>query len=109
MRKNQTFDDRVDVLCPLKGIEFTGDGFRMLCGPIVYLMLGKGETPLYIGMSRNGLSRTCDPKHGACEARSKCTSVLVYPCKDAKHAMQLEMFLIRKFNPEYNIQNKRVA
>lgn len=106
MKPALNYDEKLDMLCPSQGIEFKGDVFRSLCGPLVYVLLGDEDLPLYIGMSSNGLSRPCDPRHGALKARSICTSVLIYACKSVYQATALERFLIRKLNPQYNIQNK---
>jgi hypothetical protein len=104
MRTPKTFDEKVDELCPAQGVEFTGDGFRSLCGPIVYLLLWTDDKVLYVGRSINGLYRTCCPDHRALEARNICTKVLIYPCKDAEQSIRLELLLIRNLNPTYNIK-----
>lgn len=89
-------------IIPNTGQRFTGADFRMLTKPCVYIFLQDGS-PLYIGMSRNGIGRPAQPGHAqADKARAECDEVLIYPCNNVRDAMYLEDLLICKTQPKYN-------
>lgn len=100
------FDKKLARLVPDFGYEFTGDAFRDLCRPLVYLFLGRNDEPLYVGMTGTGIGRPANLRHHVSNARNHCYRVLIYPCKDVKAALKLELFLIRRLRPEYNIKNQ---
>ena len=90
------------------GHRFTGDAFRELCGPMVYLFSKNGKA-LYVGMSGNGLSRAACRRHAQADrARMECDEVMTWSCKDKASAKRLEEYLIHKLRPIFN-QNKRTT
>lgn len=85
------------------GQSFKGDDFRMLCKPCVYMFMKNG-LPIYVGMSRNGISRPASRAHAQAEhARSECDEVKIYPCVSEDAARNLEEMLIAKTQPPHNV------
>ena len=100
--ENKYFDHIAQSCVAAQGISFTGDDFRSLCWPCVYVLL-KGDTALYVGMSRNGMSRITAGLHKqADEARRKCDKVLIYPTVSVDAASRLERVLITGLRPQMN-------
>ena len=83
------------------GLRFSGDVFRKLCQPCVYVVLCD-NAPLYIVMSRNGISRPARPDHHQVKAFNECDEVLIYPVETAQDAKRVERALIQYFQPQYN-------
>ena len=83
------------------GAEFTGDAFRLFCGPIVYLFLRDGK-PLYIGMSSAGLSRPGGRVHHKAAARDQADQVKTWSCRTVRDARKLEAILIHQLKPSMN-------
>jgi excinuclease UvrABC nuclease subunit len=86
---------------PESGQRFNGEDFRMLLKPCVYLFMKDGS-PLYIGMSKNGIARPAGANHRQFAAREECDEVLIYPCNSERDAKYLEELLICKTKPKYN-------
>lgn len=87
---------------PNSGNQFTGDDFRLLCRPCVYLFMLNG-LPLYIGMSGIGIVRSAARNHHHADlARKECDQVLIYPCLSVDAAYSLEKLLIHVLSPKYN-------
>lgn len=85
------------------GQSFSGDDFRMLCRPCVYMFMKDG-LPLYIGMSSHGIQRVAQKAHRqAMLSRAECDEVKVHPCISVDAARQLETYLIRRMRPKYNV------
>jgi hypothetical protein len=99
----QSIEDVVrSLVCSTEGQSFKGDDFRMLCRPCVYLFL-KDALVLYVGMSRNGISRPAERGHRqAMLARAECDEVRIFPCLTIFAAQQLEGLLISGLQPKYN-------
>ena len=85
------------------GARFTGEDFRSLCKPTVYMFLRNGE-PLYVGYSRQGLGRALNTHKQADKARQECDEVLTWPCRDVISAQQVERILIAHCRPVYNVR-----
>ena len=83
------------------GVVISASAFRRLDSPLVYVFL-RDSLPLYVGMSKYGISRPKSKRHGASGARDQSDEVRLYFCRDAKHAHVLEAYLISKFQPPYN-------
>jgi hypothetical protein len=84
------------------GAEFTGETFRQLCGPGVYMFM-LGDLPLYVGMGGDLLQRCAQKAHRhAKTARAECNRVLIWPCQSEEKAKLLEELLICKLKPKYN-------
>jgi hypothetical protein len=95
---------------PNGGCEFTGDVFRMLSGPVVYLFLCD-RVPMYVGMSAHGLSRVNHFDRAGRkrdDAQARCDKVQVWPCRSAKCAKQLEAILIDQLKPQCNATGKSI-
>ena len=88
------------LIIPNSGQSFTGDDFRMLLKPIVYMFM-KAGLPLYVGMSRRGITRPSGAHHVA-KAREECDEVKIFPCINEGAAYRLEQILISRTNPLYN-------
>lgn len=83
------------------GTCLSGDVFEKMAGPLVYAF-SLDCMPIYVGLSRNGISRPCSPKHHASYARSIADEVRLYFCKTPAAAHALEAFLVSKWQPLYN-------
>lgn len=83
------------------GAEFTGDAFRLFCGPIVYLFMREGK-PLYIGMSSSGLARPGGRVHHKSLARDQADQVKTWSCRTTRDARKLESILIDQLRPPMN-------
>ena len=106
MGSKETFDG---LIVPNGGSRFSGDDFRLMGGPIVYCFL-RQNTPLYVGMSKAGLSRPGARVHKQAEtARRECDEVLIFPVRNAADASKLERLLISVFRPEYNRQRPHLS
>lgn len=88
------------------GLEFTGEVFRSVRRPGVYLFL-LGKQALYIGVSKGVMSRAAYTRHKqAQQAASECDRVLIYPCEDMDAALRLESMLILALKPKYNVNKQ---
>lgn len=84
------------------GHRFTGEDFRSLLNPCVYLFMLNG-LPLYIGVSKHGITRASDQRHHMhFKARLECDEVLIYQCNSSSDALELETIMIRHLHPKYN-------
>jgi hypothetical protein len=87
------------------GQKFTGEDFRDLRRPGVYVFMLAGE-PLYIGMSSSLLGRIGGAHHFQQVAIEECDEVLLYPCANIKAADVLEEILIQRLKPKYNVRRR---
>ena len=86
------------------GIEFTGDVWRALCLPCVYIASSETEV-LYVGLSERGLQRPFGVGHHKLtnpELRAEVATLKVYPCKSISAARKAERILIASLNPKWN-------
>ncbi len=99
------FDSELpDLFIEDAAIEFTGDVWRSLCKPCVYVASNETEV-LYVGLSDRGLSRPFSPDHHKLKAspcRDAVASLKVYPCKTLGDARKAERILIAALNPKWN-------
>ena len=84
-----------DVLT-LKGHEA-----RLLASPIVYAWF-RGREALYVGMSRYGLLRCLDPKHGALRDMQADDELRVWTMPSIEEAVRREEELICELRPTLN-------
>lgn len=84
-----------------EGLSFTGATVQALSGPCIYVWL-RNDVPLYVGMSRHGITRPCGPNHHALAIRST-DELLVYPVETVASARRLERLLIERLRPERNV------
>ncbi len=82
-------------------MRFTGEEFRSLCGPLVYVFW-QDTRALYVGMSSESISRPASRDHDQAGARSQCTEVLIFPTPSAEAANELELLLITALQPSLN-------
>ncbi len=88
------------------GQSFKGEDFRQMCGPIVYMFCLEGR-PLYIGSSKDGLSRPGGRNHRQhLTSRRLCDEVKIWACPTVDAARKLERLLIAKTQPAHNKQCK---
>lgn len=115
---NQT-ETALNDLIPDGGIEFTGDVWRSLRRPCVYVMSSDAEV-LYVGMSSNGIERPFSPTHHALDYDRELAvdTIKVYPCHNMAAARRVERMLIVGLNPKWNkrqtvesivLSNRRLA
>jgi hypothetical protein len=99
----QIEDELNECFIPGSGIEFTGDVWRSLCKPCVYVASNPTQV-LYVGMSANGLSRPFNPKHHklSTHGRDAVESVKIYPCRSVHAARMAERLLIASLRPVWN-------
>ena len=84
------------------GIMFPGDEVPGLNRPCIYLFVHEGVA-LYVGKSRNGLSRVFASVHKQAElSRLICSELYVWFCETAKLAAEAENFLIYTLEPRFN-------
>lgn len=87
---------------PEAGQQFSGDDFRSLTKPGVYVFVRENEI-LYVGVSHSLLSRASHGSHDQDDkARRECDKVLLYPCRNDECARTLESILIYAMKPKYN-------
>lgn len=91
-----------ELVVPNAGQSFNGNDFRDLLSPGVYVFL-KDDIPLYVGMSKRLLGRIGNKHSQAALAIIECTKVLIYPCRSVDRAKKLELFLISRMKPKYNV------
>jgi hypothetical protein len=84
------------------GIEFTGADVLRLRGPIVYLIL-RGDRPVYVGMSRNGLQRPFERQHTAVRRFTASDRLQIWPVATIEAALEVERCLIRHLMPIWNM------
>lgn len=97
-------EEILDAIGPLinEGFEFQGKDYLAFVGPCVYLMTGE-EGVLYVGMSKNGLSRPFSRHHRAMRLRSsQIQKILVYSVDSEEVARTVEALLIHVFSPPWN-------
>jgi hypothetical protein len=93
------------------GIMFPGDEVPGLNRPCVYLFVHEGVA-LYVGKSRNGLSRVFASVHKQAElSRLICSELYVWFCESAKMSDKAEKFLISTLRPRFNgrLKNSLIA
>lgn len=96
------------LVLPEAGQKFKGSDFRDLRKPGVYLFM-RGKEALYVGMAKRLLGRVGSFHSQAQLAIEDCDEVLLYPCVSVKAAQELEIILIGRLRPKYNIQRKMYA
>ena len=89
------------------GQSFTGDDFRSLRQPGVYVFM-LGAECLYVGMATRLLGRIGGNHHRK-EAIAECDRVLLWPCVSKPAAARLEEILIAGLNPRYNKRKRFTA
>lgn len=89
------------------GSRFAGNDFRLMCGPAVYCLVNSQGVPLYIGMSRHGISRLNFNHKQATLALGYCEEVFLFPARSLSAARELENLLISIYLPEYNTYTPR--
>ncbi len=103
--QRHVFDSELpDLFIEGAAIEFTGDVWRSLCKPCVYIASNETEV-LYVGLSDRGLARPFGPNHHKLtksELRSEVTALKVYPCKTLGAARKAERILIAALNPKWS-------
>lgn len=95
-------EDIEQWVIPGAGQQFTGDDFRSLREPGVYIFMREGKA-LYVGKATRLLGRI-GARHHQAEAIYLCDQVLLYPCKSDSAALRLEELLITKLRPRFNAQ-----
>ena len=93
--------NRIAELARPGGIEFSGVDVLRLRGPVVYLVM-RGEQPMYVGMSRNGLARPFGRKH--LTGLTEDDRLQVWPVASEDAAFELERLLIARLQPAWNRQ-----
>lgn len=99
--------DSVDGAIPGLGQKFSGQDFRDLLRPGVYVFF-KAGAPLYVGSSYSILQRAAYKDHNARTARQECDEVFLFPCVSREAAESLETYLIGRFRPRDN-KSKRCS
>ena len=98
-------EEVIDLASQLgEGLSFPGLTVQSLSGPCIYVWL-RNDVPLYVGMSRHGITRPCGPNHHALAIRST-DELLVYPVETVASARILERLLIERLRPARNVQFK---
>ena len=87
------------------GHRFSSADFSSLLRPGVYVLMAKDE-PIYVGMGKNLLRRVSGNHHKRI-AFKESTHMLLFPCRDVELARKLELLLITKCQPKFNV-NKTV-
>jgi hypothetical protein len=96
-------DDIEALVIKDAGQSFSGEDFRSLLRPCVYMFM-RENVPIYIGMSGNGLERVAGRSHHkALNARQECDEVRIYPCVSVDAAYKLERILVGRTQPRYNV------
>ena len=94
---------------PDSGQQFSGEDFRRLRLPGVYILFNK-RSPLYVGYGASLLGRIGWRHHGQTNlAMEKCDEVLLFPCESKNAARRLEVILISQLKPPFNERLKRPA
>lgn len=113
MRINNEYPSKQEVIATAEkaihkcgGYSFTGEDFRNLTLPCVYLFLDSEDKALYIGMSGSGITRPTQKNHRQPTARLQAHRILIYPCNSTKEAKHLETLLIKSFMPSLNFHRK---
>ena len=90
---------------PDKGQRFTGEDFRNLRMPGVYVLL-KGDEVLYVGYGVSLLRRigTDRQEYARDSAIQACDQVLLYPCQSIGAARRVERILINQLQPRFNVR-----
>lgn len=101
MNRNVFVDEVATRIIPDSGFSFTGEDFRAMAQPCVYLYL-LGNEALYVGMSGNGISRASSRTHQSASVRQEADRILLYPCHSLKAARDVECILIKALKPKYN-------
>jgi hypothetical protein len=95
-----TRDKLLAYLNSRQAFSFTGADALALAGPVVYVLF-RGEQVMYVGMSRNGISRPTSLRHHALKIEaSDELQIFPMPSKDA--ALRVERALIHRLRPEWN-------
>ena len=99
-----------ELVSPNAGQKFKGNDFRDLCKPGVYLYM-RGSEALYVGMGKSVMTRASSSgtQYGRQLAIADCDLVLLYPCVSVKAALELEMLMIGKMKPKYNVNKNMYA
>src|SRR6266852_4384829 len=84
------------------GQKFVGSDFRQLRKPGVYVFM-LGGLPLYVGQGKMLLRRIGSNHHQALKAIELADEVLLYPCISESAAIELEIILIGKLKPKFNV------
>ena len=84
-----------------KGQEFSGEDFRDLLRPGVYVF-ALGAQALYVGASRGLIERAAGAHHHQRRAVSGADKVYLFPCATWKDALKLEAELIARLRPSIN-------
>ena len=96
----------LDELGVTEGLEFSGENYRLLCGPGVYLFMSETEA-LYVGMSKSVIARPFTFSHWkARKAQREATRFIIYPCRTVGDALDLETMFIERLHPKYNTKQK---
>ena len=86
----------------------TGDTFKALQKPVVYMVLGEDEI-LYVGQSQNGAGRPYAKNHHAISTITEpIKEVHLYIPDHPGDLNLLEQYLIKEFKPKYNKVHKAV-
>ena len=105
IQSEDLFDSELpELLIDGAGIEFTGDVWRSLCHPCVYVAANE-ERVLYVGLSQNGLARPFSRGHHKLRSSfhmHEVESLKVYPCRSIEAARAAERILIATLNPQWN-------
>jgi hypothetical protein len=100
--------ERILELVAGPGLEFVGADVLNMLGPIVYLFSREGR-PLYVGMSRRGLSRPFTHLHSALRKITETDRLQIWPVATPRAAVELEQHLIHHLMPVWNITGRAVA
>jgi excinuclease UvrABC nuclease subunit len=82
-------------------IELSKSDIENFTSPMVYVF-SVGALALYVGMSKNGISRPFEPTHHAKKVRQEADSLDLYLCDSKEEAAVLQLALIHRLNPKYN-------
>ncbi len=74
---------------------------RGMFGHVVYMFM-ENDTPVYVGRSKNGLSRPFGLNHKLRSLRSRLHEIRIFVCETHDEAVALERKLIKKLEPTYN-------
>lgn len=83
-----------------EALSFSGTVIREFSGPCVYILF-RGETVMYVGMSRRGLARPFQYHHLHVEETDQ---LQCWPLSTVEDAVELERLLIETLRP---VQNRR--
>lgn len=87
-----------------RAVRWSPEQLKRACGPLVYIWWGESERPLYVGMSKNGLSRCFAANHHNADVLKTAKSVEFICCDSADEAAELERTMIRQLKPQHNKQ-----